>query len=207
MNPQKKQTTQLIVLGVLLAGFAGYVAFSLMGKKAAPKPQTAAAPSRTATGQAMTPEAEPTRPAVEFDYTAIPAGTKRDPFEPAFAATPSEQAPVVRAPIKDRRTTVRMRGPVVPPIGVGVAPIPPLGGIGTGMSGPPPDPEFQVSGVVMGDKRLAIMRAGEQDRLIVGEGQRIAGEYQVVSVTTDKVVLRHEGRKISVKLGGTKNAK
>jgi type IV pilus biogenesis protein PilP len=68
------------------------------------------------------------------------------------------------------------------------------------------DPEFELTGVIRGDRNVAIIRCGEGGRYVVKQGQLIDGRYKVESVSDDGATLVYKNRRIHVKLGGVKNA-
>ena len=203
MNSDKKQTKQIVVVGVLLAIFAGYGAFMLLGKKAptppqAPKPTSLASNSPASVVNSAEPES------AGLALGAAPAVMRKDPFTPAFSE--NDQKPLNVADLKPRG---RMTAPAIPTIGG----LPPIGAFPRGsglapLSGEavPPLPEFRVTGVVVGEKNVAIVQSGQDERQVVREGQFIGGRYKVLSISKSGVVLKGDGRKIYVKLGGAKNA-
>ena len=67
-------------------------------------------------------------------------------------------------------------------------------------------PDFALTGVIRGEKNVAIIRSGEGGRYIVRQGQLIGGRYKVESVSDDGATLVYKNRRIYVKLGGVKNA-
>jgi hypothetical protein len=224
MKLDKKQMPQVIVLGVLLLACIGYVTFQFTSHKPAPP---APAPAEQAQGQDQ--KADETAEQVE-KLANLPAVSKRDPFSPVMVASlPGEPVPLSKgqynsATVRERvmsklnpnrpvptiwkssSTVPRMPGPMhVEPI-----PLTMVGGRTNGSVSSipvtPGDPNFIVTGVIRGGKNVAIVRSGDE-RHIVREGQYIQGKYRVDSVTDDGVVLSESNRRISLKLGGEKNAK
>ena len=203
MNSDKKQTKQIVVFGVLLAIFAGYGAFKFMGKKAPPTPQ-----AHKPAALALTHTTEPAK-SVEPDSGSLalgvtPSVTKKDPFTPSFGEDNENPSKVA-----ELRPRGRAMGPLVPNIqglpNIGAIPRTSGFAASSGESGLPL-PEFQVTGVIVGDKNVAIVQFGQDGRQVVREGQFIGGRYRVLSINKGGVVLKGDGRTIHLKLGGAKNA-
>jgi hypothetical protein len=198
---------KVIVLGVLLAVFIGYGAYTLFGKKvsAAPAPPSVreAAVKNAPNGRAVTPEKDV---AVQMAQAAvIPLGEpvpKKDPFNPCI----SVQAPTVPAP-----PLMRQRGglPNLPAFRQSLSPLPfsvrPSGGpmLPTVVQ---QDPKFVLTGIIQGVTAVAIIRAGDSGRHIVKVGQLIDGKYFVKFIGRDRVVLTEGCRSIDLRLGGGTNA-
>lgn len=214
MKLDKKQLPQLIAFGVLLLACIGFVAFQLK-PAAAPQaaPQAKSAPAKTA--EAAAPDqAEAEDPGV----ASLPTLPKRDPFEPMMVASLPNQVQI-RIPTRSPET-----GPVETRIATGPIPRMPIprmpmpvqiGGITALTAGNdgapgdaavrPADPAFVLTGIIRGDRNVAIIRLSDE-RHIVQAGQWINNDYRVISVTADGVVLAARDHRISLKLGGDKNA-
>lgn len=219
MNPDKKQVPQLIVLGVLVVAFAAYAAFQFMGSKRSPKTQAKSGPAHRRTESAAGTGAGPGGYVVQQmgPGTTALSGARRDPFTPQRIPGAWIMPPQVVRPPTSRP---RAAGTGLGPLGrKGVPPINPFdndgpgGGTKTRSGGatvsaqPITHPDFNLTGILCGDRNVAIIRVGEE-RHIVSEGQTIKGDYKVAQVNKDEVALVHSSSKsvIRVKLGGVKNA-
>lgn len=204
MKLDKKQIPQLIILGLLVVGCIGYVSFTL-----AKPPAPAAPPASSKTPTAAVAEVTAQPQLAQFGtFPSLTAPiARRDPFVvqslgTAHAAATSESNP---------RQTVPM--PALPKGGFGK--VPPLFPFGSSSAGSAPkltvvptvqpDPAFALTGVIRGDRNVAIIRVGATERHIVSEGQTIDGRYRVLSVTEDGAVLACKDRRIHLKLGGVRN--
>jgi len=200
MNSDKKQTTPIVILGILLAVCAGYAVFKLTGKKTpAPSQEPKSAVTQASSRPAESRGAQPEYGA--FEYDVAPVGAGRDPFVPSITPESERSKPTV---VRLKRAT----RPVLP----NMAALPPLGAVPRSLAGLLPfgeeqatQPDFSVTGVVLGEKNVAIVHSGSGDRQIVHEGQQVGG-YKVLSITKGGVVLKGDGRTLHVKLGGGKNA-
>jgi len=70
-------------------------------------------------------------------------------------------------------------------------------------SGEEMTPELRLTGVIEGDTDVAIIRAGENARYIVREGQVMDGGYVVESISRAGVRLRHNNETLILRLGGS----
>ncbi len=222
MQPDKKQTVQLVVLGVLVVVFVGFLSFNFLapkGHKAPPPvakshtdaaPQPGDEPAEVAEDAALDSAAAGVFP----DLMSIPA--RRDPFLPQklpgsevetqrrWQAQPQPaRLPIVKNPFG---ALPRMSVPPVNPFRTGA---PDAGRLPAATAQPQDEPKFVLTGVVRGAESVAIIRTGERGdggRYVVKQGQLIEGRYRVLYVTHDGVVLANGNRRIYVRLGGVKNA-
>lgn len=224
MNPDKRNMLKIIAVAALGAVLVGCVVYQVVGKGAsaappAPAPQkevaTTTQQQSPATGVTADAEAEvkteaKAQAAVSEAKTvrvamALPAN-RRDPFAPCM--TPQEFQPQSAAMPRihgNRRLPSLGTGslpPLVPP-GANTLSISP---IGTAVASVDATPKFVLTGVINGNTRVAIIRAGDSERHIVREGQLINGKYFVRSVGRDGVLLTHGSQRIYLKLGGAANA-
>lgn len=222
MKPDKKQTIQLVVLGLLVVVFIGYMSFSFLSPKpskpavqvvAGAKAQQVATAESSEESEART--VAPVVSGVFPDLASVPA--RRDPFVAqripgAEAEDPPSARPPLQAPRPRPVTIARNPFPRVPSLSV-----PPLNPFRISPVGEQPastavvrpedeDPKFVVTGVLRGEENVAIIRSGDKGRYVVKQGQYIDGRYKVLYVTGDGVVLADKNRRIHVKLGGDKNA-
>ncbi len=206
MNSDKKQLTQYIIFGVLVAVLAGYLAFTLIGRKPAPTQQAKASPAKSTAVQNAQTETNPPDES-GFELSISPIGERRDPFAPAFCADDAPRAQKTQSPAP--RVT---KMPIIPPAPVS---LPQLGVVPTGTQPPqsdypapasPPVPEFKVAGIITGENNVAVIDSNLGGRQVVREGQRLSGGYRVVLITKDGVVIKGNGQTIRIKLGGVNNA-
>lgn len=218
MKPDKKQTVQLVVLGVLVVVFVGFLSFNFLGPKGAKKTSTAsggAQPTTTATpagdARAGGAEAQEEASTVVFpNLASVPA--RRDPFvAQSLPGSAAERPPVVMARPQPSRINP-FRAPVTRVPSISIPPVNPFGGERSAVvspadrTEPDPEPSFVVTGILRGEGNVVILKSGDNNRYVVKQGQMIDGRYRVLYVTSDGVVLAHKNRRIHVKLGGDKNA-
>ena len=74
---------------------------------------------------------------------------------------------------------------------------------------PPPPPAFTVTGVVRGDRNVAILRGGPDgdERRFVRAGDLIGNGFKVIAVRADGVEIQSGDRRVTLKLGGDSLAK
>jgi len=205
----KKQLLQLIVLGVLVAVFAGYGVMKLVGGKSSPPPaptakQTAAAPEGsgpTVGTEPTVPNADTQDPIIAAAQTEISTQAGHDPFSPALESSTIVPTRIARGSGGKPPASFFGGLGAVPPIGVG----PGTGQIQGQAAVEEPFPAFNVTGIITGKTNVAIIRIGE-GRYIVKEGQTINGSYKVASVSQDGVLMTHGARSVFLKLGGEANA-
>ncbi len=221
MKLEKKQTAQLAVLGVLVVGCVGYLSFKVVAPKEPGKPAATEAGDKTVeTEQNTVGEPEATVAPAPQGWSVYPdlASTpgRRDPFIAQSLPFDQAMASAVRQPkyVPKLLGTVNNSMARVPPINLNTqnpfrlesATSEPL----VAQEQPEPEEKIAVTGVVRGDKNVAIVRIGQTGRHVVREGQTIDGRYYLASVTGDGAVLVDKdmnNKHIPVKLGGAKNAK
>ncbi len=217
MKPDKKQTAQLVILGVLVVLFVGFLSFNFLAPKAGPKAAPAKPAQEATTGPRVSvePEAGKTVEAdaslgIFPDLASTPA--RRDPFIPQRLPGAEVEQTGNRHFIPPPRPINVFKGAIakVPPIG-----IPPVNPFKTGPDAPPSavrtvavddEPKFTVTGILRGGQNVVIIKSGDNDRYVVRQGDTIMQRYKVLYVTSDGVVLGYKNRRIHVKLGGDKNA-
>lgn len=211
MKPDKKQTPQLIVLGLLVILCIGYVTFTV----------------------AKPPETEMTPPVVKIDKPVNAATAMQVRSRPLanIESYPNLSSPIAR---RDPFTVQRVNGAqeppaeaqstvvnkpaqaaAAPPASERVLPVIPFGGFRSSSGGEvvavpsqpaePAEPEIVLTGVICGDENVAIIVV-DSKRYVVKQGQFVGGRYKVLSVSSDGVVLADKDRRIRVKLGGVPNA-
>ncbi|MCX6343474.1 MAG: hypothetical protein NT018_00195 [Armatimonadetes bacterium] len=206
MKLDKKQVSQLVVLGVLLIGGIGYVTFQLnsggtpnaRAKPAAKISLDNAPATRSETVEQMSGMIFPNL------TTPVP---RRDPF----AAMARKLLPQDQTPAKQINPAIRK-----PPKSIGPNPfanstrVPPLDiklpGGSSATTEQVKEPEFALTGIIRGVENVAIIRSGQNGRYVVKQGALIEGRYRVISISQDSIMLENNGRLLRVKLGGVKNA-
>jgi len=66
---------------------------------------------------------------------------------------------------------------------------------------------YQLSGVVIGDAPAVVLQDDSGKQRLVRQGGAIDGDSRVVSVNRNAVVVRHNGKNITLKLGGSPETK
>lgn len=213
MKVDKADMPKIIVLGVLVAVFIGWGAYSMIGRRAAassppPAQSVREAAESDSAAKPKTPPAPKVEPAKPVQVAATPAAQPqptKDPFTPRVSDAPVIAGALPRIPMIPRNSNLAMLPPFKP--GISVRPIDDGGSCGITPFGAAPalDPQFVLTGVINGATNVAIIRAGDE-RHIVREGQYINGKYLVKSIGHDRVVLTTGTRSINLRLGGASNA-
>ncbi len=227
MQPDKKQTIQLVILGLLVVVFVGYLSFEFLAPKGSAKPANSASDSAgkcNSTASSNVSNEETT----ESDQIAIGSfpdlasmPSRRDPFMPQkLGDSDSDNVELVAIP---KRSDYRQYKPKLSALAknlfskVPAIKVPPMNPFAQNTQieapsrssatvQPEDNPEFVLTGIIRGDENVAILRSRENGRYVVKQGQFIEGRYKVIYVTPDGVVLTDGHRRIHVKLGGVKNA-
>lgn len=213
MKLDNKQVPQLIVLGVLVLVCIGYISF----KVAAPAPRRAKA-VQTQTTVTAEPDSNSTNEDIAKllpngvfpDLSVTPA--RRDPFAPVVsgsAANVENPKPAVSEEATKRNFPKVVSNPTARVPRIEANPFNPFSAKSvstTKIEVQDEIPDFALTGVIRGEKNVAIIRSGEGGRYIVRQGQLIGGRYKVESVSDDGATLVYKNRRIYVKLGGVKNA-
>ncbi|MEN6356777.1 MAG: hypothetical protein ABFD83_06800 [Armatimonadota bacterium] len=217
MKLDKQQVPQLIVLGVLVLICIGYVSFKVMSPGTKPPPAPVSKVNHDADKNSATGES------ADAQVSALPEGTfpnlmvtppRRDPFAP-IASLNIEKVTAAKPVETTRPSTPRVRTVSYPAVRVPKIEANPFNPFRQSNTKPihseqiqvqEQEPEFALTGVIRGDRNVAIIRSGESGRYIVKQGQLIDGRYKVESVSDDCATLVYKGRRIHVKLGGVKNA-
>jgi len=224
----KKQTSQVAVMGVLSAGLFGYFAKTLIlpspasAKGPAPPPAAPAATSGAAGSPAPSAASAPGAHQTASAAGAVtapadvpaPSPLMRDPFvqpvssaPPVVAAPAPAPAPAAAPPVR----VTRLEGLSPAPLFVPRAPVLPFPAAGArpaptaaGLPPLPVAPPWTVTGVLQsGSEHIAILRSGEARRF-VRQGEYVDSQFQVASVTRNAVVLRSGRAVFTLPLGGAK---
>ncbi|MDO8684941.1 MAG: type II secretion system protein N [Armatimonadota bacterium] len=216
MKLDKADTPKYIVIGALVAILVGYTVYQFTGKKAAAGPpapapvvQEEAVPVDSNATQETVSVTEKSQQAVKVALLPPQITPKRDPFVPRILpeAPDTWKPPVMTKPTQMASLPSLPSGSQSGLFGLKPVPI----SMGTSGSAAPnvqvdAAPRFTLTGVISGQRSVAIIRSGESERHIVREGQLINGRYLVKSIGRDRVVLTYGNRSIYLKLGGGNNA-
>ncbi|MCE5322003.1 hypothetical protein LLG46_01670 [bacterium] len=216
MKLDKQQVPQLIVLGVLVLICIGYVSFKVIS------PGTKPPPAPVCKADHQTENSSATDESTDTEVSSLANGTfpdlmvtppRRDPFAPV-ASLEIDNAKTNKPVETTRPSTTRVDKPYpsvrVPKIEAN--PFNPFRQSATRtiqseqIQVQEQEPEFALTGIIRGDRNVAIIRSDEGGRYIVKQGQLIDGRYKVESVSDDGATLVYKSRRIHVKLGGIKNA-
>lgn len=202
----RKQMQQVIVLGVLFLAAMGYAVYQLFfaGSTGA---STKGSATTTSTTQAAGSEQEQQTTEPPWLSSAEPA---RDPFvvPPQFDNLRQNRSQSVR--------TASTRVPPAPNISaLPPMPVMPVSGSNSTpsadqtTSAPQPEPEVNiaVTGVVVGERPVAIVRTGGGDQRIAQPGTQLEGGYILREVSRDGIVLEKDGKTVTLRPGGNPNAK
>lgn len=208
-NLDRKQLQQVIVLGVLFLAAVGYAVYQLFFAGATGASTKGSGTTTVSTEQtaADSPSPETTTPPW-LNASAPP----RDPFAipPQFDNLRQSQRQSVSA--SPTRMASAPAVSALPPM-----PVAPLSG-GTAEpsrsepttpAASPSEPEVNitVTGVVVGEYPVAILRAGEGSQRIAHPGNALEGGYILRTVSRDGVTIEKDGKTITLRLGGNSNAK
>lgn len=219
MKLDKKQIPQLVVLGLLTLLCIGYVSFTVARGSKTPQPAQSAQKSADDSKSS----ADTSEPGTDIVLTRAQSGgsepqSRRDPFVPqklygSETTGPAQvSTPQISQQTRSHVQIVRNPSASVPPINPFKgfsqmeSPLPVAAAKSVQTVQQEPDPQLVITGVIRGEKDVAIIRSGESGRHIVREGQLIDGRYKVISISDDGAVLVYKKYRIHLKLGGAKNA-
>lgn len=216
MKLEEGQKSQFIILCVLVVLVLGFGVFRLVGVKTSAAPKTASSKHSSTTDQSKSTEqsnkdSESASSADKVADTSVAiqmATAGRDPFVPQIVAQkPNEKGHSTRPAAG---SSAKQMTSVLP------TGIPPIGGLNVRPAFDAPkgtakqievDPtkDLRLTGVIEGDTNVAIVRGAGTVRYIVHEGQAIDGKYDVESITRQGIILRFNGRKFVLRLGGNES--
>ncbi len=191
MNGDPKQQKQMLILFLLFLGLGVAVYFNMFAGSGTPEPGVKPASQVGAADDSDSPDG------MVISQTG---SGRRDPFQPPMAYDEIERErpveppvsrpirPVPQPPTAFRNTPPAAGLPVLPPAGV------------TQVE-PSEPPALRISGVVQGDRSLAIVASPEGDHL-VEKGQMLAGGYRLAEIHADRVVVVRGGRRYAIPVGG-----
>jgi len=199
----RKQIQQVIVLGVLFLvaiGYAGYQLFFAGSAGASTK-------SASATTQAQLSEQnQQTTTEPEWLTASAPA---RDPFviPPQFDNLKQQARAQTVRPASTRVASSPSLS-ALPPM-----PVVPVSGNSkeNSQTSAAPETEAQpnitVTGVVVGQRPVAILRTEGGDQRVVQSGHQLEGGYVLREVSRDGIVIEKDGKTVTLRPGGNPNAK
>lgn len=221
MTLDKKQVPQLAALGVLAVMCVGIVSFQVIRNSPSGTPVSAKKAQAKSADKQDDSSAKVNISSLqtsEFPNLAL-LPVRRDPFarqmsplssneqnkKPAAAVQKKHHYMQGARHVNERSRTIDLPSGRVPRIDV--KPMNPFSQ--TGNPQPLPinaeakEPQFVLTGVIRGEKNVAIIRTGKDGRHVVKTGQSVDGHYRVVNVSDDSVLLADEkNHRIHVKLGG-----
>jgi cytoskeletal protein RodZ len=215
MKVDESQKNQFIVLCVLILLVIGFGAYRLVGVKtsAAPKTATKQVSESDQSQSSEKPQAEEkstdSQDVVVVDPVHLPASVK-DPFLPQVNMLKSDQKQSnTQIPVKTRpnkRSAQKALAPMMPNVfpamsDMQVKPVSASGKDPAMQAEADPTKDLKLTGVIEGDTNTAIIRGGNV-RYIVHEGQTIDGKCLVESIERTCIILRFNGKKFVLRLGG-----
>lgn len=219
MKDDKKKVMVLVALAVVIVCVGAFQVLN-SGSPAPAKPEAQKATSDEASNADTVAEQTDAQDAAYSADSAEPDDplrqlysiklTARDPFTQlelpplADGAKPAQTPKVTPEPT--RRSSYG--GPKVPPM-----PVPgdfnlggPLNNGGVPPMGDnivPTGPQYSASGVIRGEKNMAVISDANGNQRLVREGQELDGDTRVQSISKGKVVLRKkDGKSITLNVGG-----
>lgn len=203
----RKQLQQVIVLGALFLAAIGYAAYQML---------VAGSTGASTKSSATTASAQPAKEA-EQQTTAPPWFNSSEPARDPFVI-PAQFDNLKQTQVQNSRPAPPRVAPspnigALPPM-----PVVPVSG-GAGSTSPPanaqpapePQPEQEpsiaVTGVVVGEYPVAILRSGNGGQRIAQPGNRLEGGYVLRMVSREGIVLEKDGKTVTLRPGGNPNAK
>lgn len=215
---------KLIVVSALAVVIFGIGAFQLVSMNAGPDVASAKAKPKE---PAVTPEP---RDATTDEMATMLAQVlpERDPFRPGRlnSLIPDEPEPVKTEPVRTQ-PVARRNNPPRPLVNRGGGDILPLlppmpstmaGGLAAqapgGMNVQPGAPlrqpgefAYNLSGVVLGRKPVAVLRDDQGNERLVPLGGQIDSRSRLEKIEDGKVTIRHNGKTVTLTIGGSTSAK
>ncbi|HRJ26820.1 MAG TPA: hypothetical protein PLO61_04835 [Fimbriimonadaceae bacterium] len=208
-NPEKKK---LMVIGALAVVILGIGAFQMTAGSA---PPTKSSKPKSKKSAAESAEIDPK--ATQIEQMVAGVLPQRDPFLPgnlpldAATAKPEPAKPPQAAPPKLPRRPDRGQW-----AGGGYAPMDPMGslppvspngqiGIQPSSATAPTTPTISVSGTVLGDRPVAILKDEAGNQRVIPLGGQIDPSTKVVGIERGKVTLERHGKRQTLTAGGTQS--
>ncbi len=201
-NNDKKKVIMLSSLGVLLLSVG---AFQFIGGSAPAAPEK---PKEDATEAAIAQTQAATQTKSDNIFASAPL-SQRDPFKPQVPEKVDPNAVATRnkpAPTPTGLDPMRVPDPPMPPMPGDTGGLPqPSNNPGefTGAGGPngPAGPSFRLSGVVIGDRSVALIQVDGGRQKAVRVGDVVSGQ-KVASISRRGVVLVGNGQRTTLSLKG-----
>jgi|GEM_PF-1188289 hypothetical protein len=236
MKPiDKKDMPKLVALIIVAVGVFGFVLKGLMfpgDAVSSPPPAAGASPAAgtPAAGQATAGSAESAPLSDAYDPTAVPfVSSGRDPFVPngqaastlaVAAPTPTPAPSVTPLPGPVAKPTKEKLGGILAQLQGNNGPISdvppaPSGGSVEAITPPdPPAPDFQVTGVVLGEggtRSVAILRGADSERRFVMVGDPVGNGFVVSAINANGIEIRDSNRTtervVTINLGNTESSR
>ncbi|MGQ9487625.1 MAG: type II secretion system protein N [Armatimonadota bacterium] len=204
----RKQAQQIAVLGILFLaalGYAGYQLFfagttgaSTKASSATTQAQPAEQNQQTTTEPEWLTSSEPTR-----DPFVVPPQFDNLKQQARAQSVRSASSRVVSPP----NISALPPMPVMPVSGNVGNGSPPVNNQSDTASQEEAEPKLMVTGVVVGQRPLAILRSEGGDQRIVLPGHRLEGGYVLREVSREGIVIEKDGKTMTLRPGGNPNAK
>lgn len=209
-----KEKQKLLIVGVLGLVVLGVGAFQFMSSSSPPVSTTEKKPEPDK-------QAEPGQTGDALAGIVASTSLPRDPFvpgrlpeqpKPATDTVKPTNPPTQQESAGSRRIGSRST-PSLPPlrpmsgnIDLGRGLPNPLGGEKASQTTPPgrtDDFNYSVSGVVVGQRPVAVFEDGSGKQLLVPLGGSINGQSRVIGIERGKVILEHRGKRLTLTTSGT----
>jgi hypothetical protein len=204
---ERKQLHQVLVLSILFLAAMGYAVYQLFF--------TGNTGASTRSTSASTPQ--PAQSSQEQPATAPPWLSSAEPARDPFVVPP--QFDTLRQSRVQSPSTTPTRLASAPNIGtLPPMPVVPVAGSTNEVATPvraqpdashPPEPEpnIAVTGVVIGERPVAIVRTEGGRQRIAQPGHQLEGGYVLRTVSREGIVLEKDGKTVTLRPGGNPNAK
>ncbi len=203
----RKQLQQVIVLGVLFLAAVGYAAYQML---------FAGSTGASTKSSATTASAQSAKEA-EQQTTAPPWLSSSEPARDPFVIPPQfdnlKQSQVQNSRHASPRVATSPNIGALPPMPV----VPVSAGTGSPSTSanaqpapepqPEPEPSIAVTGVVLGEYPVAILRSENGGQRIAQPGNQLEGGYVLRTVSREGIVLEKDGKIVTLRPGGNPNAK
>lgn len=203
----RKQLQQVIVLGILFLAAIGYAAYQLFF----------AGPTGASTKGSATTASEQQAKDAEQQTTTPPWFSSSEPARDPFVIPPQFDN-LKQSQVQNTRPASPR---VAPPPNIGSLPPMPVAPV-SGTSGnvtssadnqsapasqPEPEPVFTATGLVIGERPVAILRSEGGSQRLVQPGSQLEGGYVLRTVSREGIVLEKDGKTVTLRPGGNPNAK
>jgi hypothetical protein len=204
----RKQLQQITVLGVLFLAAIGYATYQLL---------FVGTTGASTKGASATTSAQPAESTQQQQSTTPPWLSSSEPVRDPFVIPPQFDNLKQSQAQTTRQTPARVASvpnvSALPPMPV----MPVSDGASSATSSaekpsaPAPlaesEPNLLVTGVVIGEQPVAILRSENGSQRIVQPGNRLEGGYVLRVVLREGIVLEKDGKTVTLRPGGNPNAK